>query len=309
MPHTLIDTLSFGTGTVSPETATYILQLLANSLKTLDVGDASEVLYPLMDTLQFAVLKCLRQRPTTYLHHFHTLLPHTSITELYLGSSTSQRWVIPVDYFQPPHLLPHLQCLSSPWRVAVRIIPGRPVKVFRDTELMGCDETMLSARLGQLAESTAEHGMEELRICHNVGVIQLLHALDMHVPHLNRLEIFVWDHHPLQGAWKLGSNSSITEIEIRFFRPTRESLLGDASAYPEQPCRTLFTRLVEVCLKLEQVTFVAVNRLNVYDGGVFDEGEQDVPSDCKLKFCKTPKRTWEEHLWGTEDVGNIIVML
>jgi hypothetical protein len=310
MSHPLIESLSFGTGTVSPEAATHILQLLANSLKTLDVGGASEVLYPLMNTLRFAVLKCLRQRPTSYLHHFNSLSPHTSITELYLGSSTSQRWVIPVDYFQSLQLLPHLQRLSSPWRVAVRIIPGRPVKVFRDTELMGCDETMLSVRLCKLAESTAEQGMEEIRICHNTGVIGLLYALTMHMPHLKRLEISVWDHHPLQGEnWTLDSNSSITEIEIRFFRPTRESLSWDVRAYPDQPCRTLFTRLVEECPKLEQVTFIAVNRSTVYGGDVFDEDEQDVPSDCKLKFCKTSKGTWEERLWGTGDGGNIVVIL
>jgi len=310
MPHTWIESLSFGTGTVSPEPATHILQLLANSLKTLDVGDASEVLYPLMNTLRFAVLKCLRQRSTAYLHHFNTLSPHTSITELYLGYFVPQRWVIPVGYFQPPQFLPHLQHLSSPWRVAVRIIPGRPIKVFRDTELMGCDETMLSERLCLLAESTAEQGMEEIRICHNIGVLRLLYALNTHVPHLKRLEIFVWDHHPLQfEAWEPGSNSSITEIEIRFFRPTRESLSYDESAYPEQPCRTLFTRLAEVCPQLEQVLFVAVNRSTVYGGGVFDEDEQDVPPDCKLKLCKTSKMTWEEHAWGTGDGGNILVIL
>jgi hypothetical protein len=274
------------------------------------VGDASELLYPLMTDLRFDVLTSLRQQSTTYLHHFHALTPHTSITELYLGPTTAQQWLIPVDYFQPPQILPHLQHLSSPWRVAVRIIPGRPVKVFHDTELAGSDKTLLLGRLRQLAESTAEQGMEEIRMCHNIGVIGLLYALNIHVRHLRRLEIFVRDHHPLHvEAWKIASNSSIVEIEIRFLRPTRESLLSDARAYPEQPCRTLFTRMAEICPKLELVTFLAVNRVTVDGGSVFDENEQDVPSDCKLKFCKTSKRTWEEHLWGVEDEGNIIMSL
>ena len=310
IPPTLIESFSFGTGTVSPDTATHILQPLANSLKTLDVGDASEVLYPLMNALQLAVLTCLRQNSTPYLHHFHGLSPHTSITELYIGPSTSQRWVIPVDYFQPPYLLPHLQHLSSPWRVAVRMIPGRPVKVFHDTELVGCDKTMLLGRLRQLAESTAEQGMEQIRTCHNMGAMGLIQALNTYIPHLRRLEIFVRDHHPLQvEAWKIGSNSSIIEIEIRFLRPTRDSLLSDERAYPEQPCRTLFTRLAEACPKLEHATFLAVNDVHGDGRSVFDANEQDVPSDCKLKFCKTSKRTWEEHLWGTEDGGNIIMSL
>jgi len=311
MPHALIESLSFGTGTVSPEPAIHILQLLAHSLKSLDVGDASEVLYPLMDTLRFAVLKSLRQHPTTYLYHFHTLTPHTSITELYIGPTTSQRWVVPVDYFQPPHLLPHLQRLSSPWRVAVRIIPGRPVKVFRDTELMGCNRTTRWWRLCQLAASSAKRGMEEIRMCHNIGVIELLYILNRRVPSLKRLEIFIWDHHPLQGETGiLRSKSSLVEIEIRFLRPTREPLSSDARAYPERPCRTLFMRLAEECPKLEQVTFIAVNNpLTVDAESVFDENEQDVPSDCKLKFCKTSETTWEEHLWGTGDGGNIMMGL
>ena len=311
MPHATIESLSFGTGTVSPEPAIHILQLLAHSLKSLDAGDASKVLYPLMDTLRFPVLKSLRQNPTTYLHHFHTLSRHTSITELYLGPCTSQRWLIPVDYFQPPHLLPHLQQLSSPWRVAIRIIPGRPVKVFRDTEIRWYNSTTRREQLCRLAESTAEQGMEEIRICFKIGVIELLHVLNIHLPRLKRLEIFICNHHPLQGeAWKPPSKSSLIEIEIRFLRPTRESLSLDARAYPEKPCRTLFMRLAEECPKLEQVTFIAVNNLPTVDPwGVFYENEQDVPSDCKLKFCKTSNGTWEERLWGTGDVGNIIMSL
>ena len=310
MPNALIESLSFGTGTVSPEAAIHILQLLAHSLKSLDVGDASEVLYPLMNTLQFAVLNSLRQNPTTYLHHFHALSPHTSITELYLGPSTSQLWEIPVDYFRPPYLLPHLQHLSSPWRVAVRIIPGRPVKVFRDTELMGRIGTIQWGWIHQLAQSTAEQGMEELRNCHNIGVLELLFVLNRCVPRLKRLEVFVWGHHPLQGVtFGPVGNSSIIEIEIRFLRPTRESLMSDPRAYPHQPCRTLFTKLARECPKLEQVTFIAVNISTVDGGRVFDENEQDVPSDCKLKFCKTSKGTWEEHLWRTGDGGNMIMSL
>ena len=307
--HALIESLSFGTGTVLPEAAIHILRLLAYSLKSLDVGDASEVLYPLMNTLRFAVLKSLRQNPTTYLHHFHTLSPHTSITELYLGPSTSQQWTIPVDYFQPPHLLPHLQHLSSPWRVAIKIIPGRPVKVFRDTELIGSIGTMEWEWIRQLDRSTAEQGMEEIRNCHNIGIIQLLFVLNLYVPRLKRLEVFVWGHHPLQGVtWKPAGNFSIIEIEIRFLRPTRESLLSDPRAYPHQSCRTLFTRLVQECPKLKQVTFIAVK--GPTEGGcVFDENEQDVPSDCKLKFCKTSKGTWEERFWGTGDGGNMIMYL
>ena len=311
MPHATIESLSFGTGTVSPEPAIHILQLLAHSLKCLDVGYASEVLYPLMNTLRFAVLKSLRQNPTTYLHQFHTLSRHTSITELYLGPYASQRWLIPVDYFQSPHLLPHLQHLSSPWEVAVIIVPGRPVKSFRDTELMRCYGTIPPEWFSLLAESTALQGMEEIRICLNTGIIGLLYVLDRHVPSLKRLEIFIWDHYLLQGeAWKLSSKSSLIEIEIRFIRPTRGSLLWNASGYPEKPCRTLFMRLDEECPKLEQVTFIAVN----YSPAVnpereFDKNERDVPLDCKLKFCQTSNGTWEEHLWGTEDGGNILMGL
>lgn len=311
MPPTLIESFSFGTGTVSPEPATHVLRLLAKSLKALDVGNASEVLYPLMNTLQFARLTNLRQHATTYLHHFYSLSCHTSITELYIGPGTSQQWVIPVDYFQAPHLLPHLQRLSSPWRVAVRIIPGRPVKVFHDTELLGgSDKITVLGRLRQLARSTAEQGMEQIRMCHNIGVIGLVCALNTNVPHLKRLEVFVRDHHPLQlEGWRIGCNSSIIEIEIRFLRPTRESLLSDERAYPEQPCRTLFITLAEVCHKLEQMTFLAANSLITDGGSVFDENEQDIPSDCKLKFRKTSKGTWEERMWGIEDRGNIIMSL
>ena len=311
MPHALIESLSFGTGTVSPEPAIHILQLLAHSLKSLDVGDASEMLYPLMGTLRFAVLKSLQQNPTTYLHHFHSLSRHTSITELYLGPYTSYRWLIPVDFFRPPHHLPHLQRLSSPWRIAIRIVPGRPVKVFHDTEPVGYDSEISWERLCLLAESTARQGMEEIRICHSTGIIELLSLLNMHVPSLKRLEIFIWDHHPPQGkAWNLRSKSSLIEIEIIFLRPIRESLWLDARGYPEKPCRTFVMKLAEECPKLEQVTFITLNDWPTVDPWKeFAENEQDVPSDCKLKFCKTSSGTWEERLWGTRDEGNMIISL
>ena len=301
MPRALIESLSFGTGTVSPEAAIHILQLLANSLKSLDVGDASEVLYSPMNTLRFAVLKSLRQNPTEYLHHFHALSPHTSITELYLGRSTSQQWEIPVDYFQPPNLLPHLQRLSSPWRVAVRIIPGRPVKVFHDTELTG---GIGEPQWRQLARSTARQGMEEIRHCHNDDVIDLLFGLNLYLRRLKRLEVFLSGCDPLLAMnWEPVGNSSIVEIEIRFVRSIRESLLPNPRAYQYKECRALLTQLEVECPRLEQATFIAMNKAPVDAASVFDEDERDVPSDCRVKFRKVPskllwiKGTWEEHLW------------
>ena len=299
MPHALIESLSFGTGTISLEAAIYTLRLLVHSLKSLDVGDASEVLYTPMNTLRFAVLKSLRQNPTTYLHHFHTLSPHTSITELYLGPSTSQQWEIPVDYFQPPHLLPHLQHLSSPWRVAVRIIPGRPVKVFHDTELMGYIE---ATQWRQLALSTARQGMEEIRHCHNNDVIGLLFVLNIYVPRLKRLEVFLSGRDPLLGMnWNPAANTSIIEIEIRFSTSTSEYLFllpNPRANRHRQQCRTLLKKLAQACPKLEQVTFIEVNKATVDGGSIFDENEQDVPSDFRLKFCKMfSEGTWKEHLW------------
>ena len=298
MPRALIESLSFGTGTVSPEATIHILQLLAHSLKSLDVGDASEVLYPPMNTLRFAVLKSLRQNPTAYLHHFHALLPHTSITELYLGPYTSQRWEIPVDYFQPPHLLPHLQRLSSPWQVAVIIIPGRPVKVFRDT---GLRKGIGATQWRQLARSTAQQGMEEIRHCHNGDVLDLLFELNLYLPCLKRLEVFLSDRYPLLGLiWNPPANSSITEIEIRYSTSTSGLLLllPDPRAYQYEECRTLLKQIAVECPKLEQVTFIAVNKAAIDARSVFDEDEQDVFSDCRLKFRKTSsKGTWEEHLW------------
>jgi hypothetical protein len=100
------------------------------------------------------------------------------------------------------------------------------IQVLRDTELIRCDRLMVSGRLGNFL-SAAEQGMEEIRMRHNFSVIGLLIAFNAHAPRLKRLEVFVSDHHPLQSAGWGWVPISVVEIEIRFYKTTREFLISD----------------------------------------------------------------------------------
>ena len=288
MPPSSITALTFVPGAAQPAPTAHILRLLSESLEALDVGYSSRtVYYTLMASpLQFPHLVSLRHK-SQELNTLALLTSHLSITKLYIS--------VPISYQQldfTPDVLPRLRDLSSPWWVAEQLVPGRPVRAFADTGRRAVNLDDLEAKFSQLAQSTSTIDTLQMGVT-RISAVRIFLMLAKRLPQLKRLQIWTpniklrvnpdtgkgakW--HPLKKC-----PPSITDIEIRFRRPTKGSTRPPIS----RPfCHWMLYLAGKACPSLRVAMFA------VLDSTESDIEPIDIPPACKFKACKM-RGEWEE---------------
>jgi len=289
MPPSSITSLSFVPGATQPAPTAHILRLLSESLEVLDVSYSSRTVYctlVALRTVQFPHLVSLRHN-SLELNTLALLTSHLSITKLYILATISYQQL---DF--TPDVLPGLRDLSSPWWVAEQLVPGRPVQAFADTGRKPVNLDDLEAKLSQLAQSTSTIDTLQMGVtC--ISAVRIFLMLAKRLPQLKRLQIWTpniklrvnpdtgkgtkW--HPLKKCPPL-----ITDIEIRFRRPTKGSTRPPIS----RPfCHWMLYLAGKACPSLRVAMFA------VLDSTESDIEPIDIPPACKFKACKTGGE-WEE---------------
>ena len=290
MPSSSITTLTFVPGVVQPAPTAHILGLLSESLETLNVGWFSGTVYSTLLTLQFPRLVSLRHS-SEELYTLAVLTSHLSITRLHIS--------VPISYQQLDFtldVLPQLRDLSSPWWVAEQLVPGRPVQVFSDTGKRAVNLDDLDAKLSQLGRSTSNIEALQMSVT-RISAVRIFLMLAKRLSQLKRLQIWT-PNVKLRVNPETGKGAkwnplkkhppSITDIEIRFRRPTK----GSPRSHISRPfCHWMLFLAGRACPALKVATFA------VLDSKESDMEQRDIPPAWKFKACNTG-REWEEQREG-----------
>lgn len=161
----------------------YTLELLRNTLETLEVGNMSVDIPLILETMHLPRLTCLTH--TGIRSGFTGFIPRASntITKPYITTCSS-----PFPLVISDGLFPQLRELFSPWWIGVRLVPGRPVQVFHDIEVRDAGLNELQTDLALLSHST--RGIEELQMYTSNPIPLLLQLLDTQIPQLRRLHLW-----------------------------------------------------------------------------------------------------------------------
>jgi len=288
MPSSSITALTFAPGVAQEAPTAHILRLLSESLEALDVGySARTVYYTLVDShLQFPHLVSIRHK-SVELNTLTLLTSTLSITKLYIS--------VPISFRQLDFtldVLPGLRDLSSPWWVAEQLVPGRPVQAFADTGSRAVNLDDLEAKLSNLAQSTSAIDALQMGVP-RIPAVRIFLMLAKCLPQLKRLQIWTpniklkVNPNTGKGAkWRPLEKCppSITDIDIRFRRPTKGSRRPSIS----QPfCHWMLYLAGKACPSLRVAMFA------VLDSTESDIEPIDIPPACKFKACKT-RGEWEE---------------
>jgi hypothetical protein len=286
MPPPSITALTFVPGASQPAPTAHILSLLSESLEVLDVGYSPRTVYSTLLTMQFPRLVSLRHR-SQELNTLAVLTSHLSITKLYIS--------VPISHQQlnfTGDVLPRLRDLSSPWWVGEQLVPGRPVQVFADTGRKSVNLDDLEAKLVQLARSTSHIEALQMSVT-RISAIRIFLMLAKRLPRLKRLQIWT-PNVKLRVSPETGKGPkwnplkkcppAITEIEIRFRRPTKGTLPSQIS----RPfCHWMLYLAARACPALKVAIFA------VLDSKESDVEQRDIPPVWKFKVCET-RGEWEE---------------
>jgi len=276
----------------------HLFRVLVNSLETLDIGTkCSETgvhrIYSILESTPLQRFATIRAPVQVLLKDLnHPFLFHAFITVLHVSAAHSQSFpsVFPVTF------LPKLRHLSAPWRVAELLVPGRPVQVFRDTELKRLALSTLESALGQLGASAGN--IEELEICSVWTSPHIFKLLEKHLPHLKRLRVLgnanTWYNPRLMRKCmamepKFGVQyAPIQEIELWMELPP-------AARRPHQVsrpnCQKLSMLFIPICPSLELLSFVVTPNK-------FKTSERDISPRCIFKLRRMANGEWEERGFG-----------
>ena len=290
MPSSSITALTFIPGAALPAPTAHILGLLSESLETLNVGCFSGTVYSALLTLHFPRLVSLRHS-SQELNTLAVLTSHLSITTLHVS--------VPISYQQLDFtldVLPQLRDLSSPWWVAEQLVPGRPVQVFSDTGKRAVNLDDLDAKLSQLGRSTSNIEALQMSVT-RISAVRIFLMLAKRLSQLKRLQIWT-PNVKLRVNPETGKGAkwnplkkhppSITDIEIRFRRPTKGPLRSNIS----RPfCHWMLFLAGRACPALKVAMFA------VLDSKESDMEARDIPPAWKFKACNMGGE-WEEQREG-----------
>lgn len=300
MPSSSITTLRFvpGASPSSPPT-THILKLLSESLEILDVGDSPRSVQSTLVTRRFPRLVSLRGGSVD----LSTLVVFRSITKLYIKT----RIIHQLLNF-PPDILPRLRDLSSPWWVAEQLAPGRPIRVFSDTEREAVSLYDLDVKLLQLGRST--HNIEELQVFTYVSTLKIFVVLGNRLPRLERLKLWA-PTETIMTPTAIGKGAdrnslkacllALRDIDIRFQRRTKKQYPSQQISRPF--CHWMLYMTAKACPVLQVSIFAALDSMKL------DIEERDISPAWKFNACRTSKGEWEERreklLTASEEEGTL----
>jgi hypothetical protein len=270
----------------------HLSRSLAGSLETLEIDSncADTDVYNLFSKLELTTLQCFAsiRIPLSTLRHsiFHPFLRHAFITKLHVTVGDAH-FLSPAF---PDTFLPKLRHLSAPWSVAESLIPGRPVQVFRDTELQALDMTNLENKLVQLAASAS--GIEELELNSGWSMAEIFTLFVKHLPYLKYLRLLTGSqmcHYPREMERHMAMEPkfgvqcpSMQEIEMRIHVPPEDRLLHQVSRLN---CRVLSGQFTIICPALEVLTFIITD-------SKFKQCERDIPLRHIFKLRRMLNGEW-----------------
>ena len=296
LPPTSIHVLVLRTLKFEQAAFEHLFRVLADSLETLEFGTncPRKEVYKLYSILEFTPLQRFTSIRVVGLDSNlnQPFLLSSFITVLHISATDSR--IFHSDL--PETILPELRHLSAPWHIAEVLIPGRPVRVFCDTEPVVIPMSTLESRLAQLATSSS--GIEELEMCSFWSSPSIFNLLKKHLPHLKRLRLLIdpqtWYaerqvqmHMAMQPKFGV-QYTPLQELELRM----------EVSPKARQPrqvsrpnCRKLSTLFIPICPALEVLSFIVTPNK-------FKTNERDIPPQCIFKLRKMANGAWEERGFG-----------
>lgn len=306
LPPTSIHVLVLRTLNFEQTAFEHLFQILAASLEILELGTKClekdvHKLYSILGSMRLRRFAGIRAVMPVLLRNLnHPFLFNSFITVLHIGAEEYSRSF--TSGF-PETFLPKLCHLSAPWRIAEFLIPGRPVRVYRDTELELIPMGIVESRLVQLATSASHIKELELRVSWSSPGI--FNGIEKHLPHLMRLRLLVdpqtrydpreWKK-PMARVPKVGVKyTHLRQLELRMEIPPNTRQPHQIS---RPNCGKLSTLFILVCPSLEVLSFIITPNK-------FETNERDIPPRCIFKLRKTANGAWEERGFGikmSEDV-------